>query len=165
MKIIIIQTSQVSNVPVKELFEFVAGQNLLTVFDAIPFLADSAPNDILARAENNGMQRSVFFEDSSFARETFLTFIADWSFSARIDNFSALRLSPLRSMEYQFVFFDNPDESSLVSATFQFKMRSLIGVFLFRVLVKKMMQKRFDLFLEKICHNADQCLMERYWSY
>lgn len=165
MKILAIQTSQVVAVPTAELFRYIKDRDLLADLDIIPFVAAFVPIVSVDTGRVTGSQRTIFFEDGNSARETLLSFIADWSFSVRIDNFSSARLAPLGSLEYQFVFFDYSQDSSLVSATFQFKMRSFIGMFLFQVLAKKRLQRRCDLFLKKICHNADHCVMERDWSY
>ncbi|MFH6991634.1 hypothetical protein [Flavobacterium sp. FlaQc-48] len=165
MNTIVIQSSEVISSPAAELFKHVLERDLLTAFDNIPFVADFAPIGSLDTERNPGSQRIIFFEDSNSARQIFLTFITDWSFSVRIDNFSSIWLTPLRWVEYQFVFFDSAEESCTVSATYQFKMRSKVEMFLFRVLARNFMQKRFDLFLKRMSQSIGQYRIERDWSY
>lgn len=165
MNTIVIQSSQDIKIPVAELFKHIASRDLLTVFDNIPFVHGFLPIDQSQINHSLGIERIIFFEDCNSARHIFLTFINDWSFSVRIDNFTSIRLSPLSALEYQFTFFDNGNQSAIVSATYQFQMRSKIEMLLFKLLAGKFMQKHIDIFLKRIIQSSDQYKIVKDWNY
>ena len=165
MNTIVIQSSQDIYIPVVELFKHIASRDLLTVFHNIPFVQRFAPIDQSQINRSLGSESIIFFEDCNSARHVFLTFINDWSFSVRIDNFTSMRLSPISAVEYQFTFFDNGDKSSIVSATYQFQMRSKIEMLLFKMLAGKFIQKHIDIFFKRIIQSSDQYKIVTDWNY
>lgn len=161
MNTIVVQSSEVINVAASELFEEIAGKDSLRAFDNIPFVHGFTPVGPLESNQKAGSERIIFFADSNSARQTFLTFIPNWSFSVRIDNFTSMCLSPLSEVEYQFSFFDLGNNRSIISTNYQFKMRSRIEMFLFKYLLKGFMQRHLDHFLDKMAYDTDRLINGR----
>ncbi|WP_129023442.1 hypothetical protein [Flavobacterium sp. YO12] len=94
-----------------------------------------------------------------------MTFIADWSFSVQIDNFTSMWLSPLSSIEYEYTFFDDAENGAIVSASYRFNMRSKLEMFLFKLLAGNFMQKHIDIFLSRMVQSSDQYKIVKDWNY
>ncbi|SHM07475.1 hypothetical protein [Flavobacterium saccharophilum] len=156
MNAILIQSSKEIDVPSVQIFKLITDFDLLMAFDNVPFLKGLGRIDQSQINRIAGSECIIFFEDCNSARHISLTFINDWSFSARIDNFTSLLLSPLSAVEYQFTVFDIGHQSAIVSASYHFQMRSILEMFLIKILAGKFIRKQIDFFLKRIIESSEQ---------
>lgn len=149
MNTIVIHSSIQTEAVLGEVFREILSKDLLMVFKDIPYVPRFEPFTSFERFPRPGSERMIFFEDFSSARQIFLTFIPEMSFSFSIDNFTMTRLYGLSKIECQFAFFKLNSGSTKVSVEYRFKCRSRIWKFFFMILIEKYMQERISIFLKK----------------
>lgn len=165
MNTVKIQSTAAVQASASELFRKIAERDLLEVFNGIPLISSCGPSVVTEVWRESGNERIIFFDGSNYARQQFLSYLPERSFSIRVDNFTSKRLGFLSSIDYKFRFLDLGKGRSGISATYKFKMHSKIGLFLFKLLAQKYLYRHISSSLNRIVKEADKSRSLEQYTY
>ncbi|WP_031456418.1 hypothetical protein [Flavobacterium chungangense] len=106
MNTVKINAAAAVNASVSKLFRTIVDKDLLEVFNDMLLIAGCGPGSVTEACRQPGCQRIFFFDDCNSARQKFVSYLPDRSFSIRLDNFTSKRLGMLSRVEYKYRFFD-----------------------------------------------------------